>query len=108
MRGSHRQVPRWTALLRLGTLALAVVLSVQTLVLLAGRHFAATELDFRVSFVLYTLGAVVFPLYVYQTLRRLAPHPPLSDLHHRRPRLQPLFDRFEPGYLPGGGRAHPR
>ena len=78
MRGSHRQVPRWTALLRLGTLALAVVLSVQTLALLAGGHFAATELDFRVSFVLYTLGAVVFPLYVYQTLRRSAPHPPLS------------------------------
>ena len=78
MRGPHRQVLRWTALLRLGTLALAILLAVQTLVLMAGGHFAATEPDFRVSFFLYTLGAVVFPLYVFQTLRRLAPHPPLS------------------------------
>ena len=59
-------------------MALSMLLAVQTLVLLAGGHFAATEPDFRVSFVLYTLGAVAFPLYVYQTLRRLAPHPPLS------------------------------
>lgn len=68
----------WITLLRLGTLALTILLAVHTLVLLAGDHVAATEPDFRLSFVLYTLGAALFPLYVYQVLRRTPQPPPLS------------------------------
>ena len=32
----------------------------------------------------------------------------VSDLLHRLSLLQPLFDRFEPGHLPGSGWAHSR